>query len=138
TVTVPAYGIVRGELNQQLSQRLQDGLRHSQTILVIEKREMENIVTLAAQRPTLQRLLSEQLVGELQTYLDVFQANTPLDQLYVTDLSGHWLAGTAQNEQAIALVSTAPVSDIGFVVGGIFLDEEFAQRLQQQTGFRYE
>ncbi len=138
TAIVPAYAIIRAELTAQMDQRLQEALHHSQTILEFEQSQVENIIALAAERPTLERLLREQAMSELQSYLEVFRNNTSLDQLYVTDHAGNWLAGAERNDEGIALSFTASVADAGFVTGGILLDSDFAERLLMQTGFRYE
>lgn len=138
TAMVPAYFIIRAELIAQVDQRLREALRHSETLLAFEQSQAEAVVRLAAGRPTLERLLREQDVNDLQSYLEVFRNNTSLDQLYVTDLSGNWLAGTRNDAEGVALSSSAPVADVGYVVGGIVLDAEFAERLQMQTSFRYE
>lgn len=138
TAIVPAYAIIRAELTAQMDHRLQEALHHSQTILEFEQSQIESIITLAAERPTLERLLREQAMDELQAYLEVFRNNTALDQLDVTDLAGNWLAGTNENGESLALSFTAPVADVGFVTGGVLLDMDFAERLQRQTGFRYE
>lgn len=138
TVIVPAYLLIRRELTEQLNQRLAEATQHSQSILAFEQLQLESIVTLAAERPTLERLMREQDTDELRTYLQNFQGNTPLDQFYVTDLSGRFLAGSIREESAMALSFTVPVRDTGFITGEILLDTAFAERLQNQTGFRYE
>lgn len=138
---VPAYALIRGELTSQLDQRLHEALDYSQAILKFEQSQLESTVTLAAERPTLNRLMQEQALDELQPYLEEFRANTPLDQLYVTDPTGNWLAGTplADTDSENMLLSfTAPVVDLGTVTGSIRLDDHFGDRLQQQTGFRYQ
>lgn len=138
TAMVPAYFIVRTELIEQVDQRLREALRHSETLLSFEQSQVETVVRLVAGRPTLERLLREQDANNLQSYLEVFRNNTSLDQLYVTDLSGNWLAGTSNDAEGTALSFSAPIADVGHVIGGMLLNEEFAQRLQMQTGFRYE
>lgn len=136
TTMVPAYLIIRADLTAQLDQRMQEALHHSQTILAFEQSQIENVVTLAAERPTLAQLLRAQSHDELQAYLEVFRSNTHLDQLYVTDLNGTWLGGTTPSE-ALVLTFTATVGDSALVTGGLVLDADFAARLQTQTGFQY-
>lgn len=135
---VPAYLLIRGELVTQFNQRLHDAVQHSQTILDFEQELLENTITLASQRPTLTQLMRERNVDELAAYLRIFQDNTSLDFLYVEDASGGFLAGTNRSTDRLALSFTTSVGDIGFVTGEILLDETFAVRLKEQTGFEYE
>lgn len=134
---VPAYLIVRAELMSQLDQRLHDALRHTQSLLELEQRQVENTVTLAADRPTLARLLRERSRDALHAYLEAFQANTRLTVFYVSDSQGEWLAGTPASDTGAMLAFRAPVQDVGFVSGGVLIDAAFLTRLQAQTTFTY-
>ncbi len=134
---VPSYLIIRAELIGQLNLRLQEALNHTQSLLMFEQSQVQNSITRAANDPTLRDLLRQPSRDELHTYLETVQANTPLNVFYVTDAAGDWLAGTPAPDDNAALVFSAPVSDAGFITGGVLLDADFAARLQTQTGFRY-
>ncbi len=135
---LPAYLLIRSELITQFDQRLHDAVQHTQTILSFEQEQLENTITLASQRPTLMRFMRERNLDELAAYLRVFQNSTSLDYLYVVDSSGEFLAGTTRPADRLTLSFTTPVDDLGFVTGGVLLDEAFAVRLREQTGFHYE
>lgn len=135
---LPAYGLVRNELAQQVENRLEDARQHSQIILDFEQVQLQNVVMLASQRPTLHHLLVNQNQAELDIYLEVFRQNTALDYLYVSDESGvPILQSDSHLESDIHLTDTQSVDNVGYVTGVIRLDDEFAARLGQQTGLVY-
>ncbi|HEX2621238.1 MAG TPA: hypothetical protein VHL11_13855, partial [Phototrophicaceae bacterium] len=135
---LPTYIIIRNELERQTWLRVQDARQNSNVILEFERAQLEKTVTLAAQRPTLKRLASEQNYVELDDYLRDFQTNTTLDFLYLDDASGKYLSGIRPDSQAVTIQITLPVEAAGFITGGILLDDEFAEQLHIQTGFTYE
>lgn len=135
---VPAYVLIRNELQQQTWQRLEDARRNTRIMLDFEQAQLVSTVTLAAQRPTLQRLLTEQDQAALTPYLQEFKQNTSLDYLYVTDAGGAYFAGEqpqTDSELLIAFTSELPTGEA--VTGAIQLDSELEARLHQQTGFIY-
>ena len=135
---LPAYILIRSELEHQVQSRLQDAHQHSRMILAYEQAQLENVVMLASQRPTLRRLLLEPDAVELESYLAVFLQNTSLDDLYVSEPGSQPLAGTDSNNLSRLFFSnTQPIADLGYVTGVIWLDAELAARLGQQTGLVY-
>jgi two-component system sensor histidine kinase VicK len=135
---LPAYVLIRNELQHQTQQRLEDARRNTRIMLDFEKAQLTSTVTLAAERPTLQRLLRDQDQAALNPYLHDFQQNTDLDYLYVTDATGGYFAGQQpESDEALLISVTVAIPTGGAVNGAIRLDTELADRLQQQTGFTY-
>lgn len=138
TAIVPAYVLVRNELEQQVKNRLNDARLHSQTILDFEQAQLQNVVMLASQRPTLRRHMTENNMAEIENYLTIFRQNTELDELFISDSSGKpLLEASSENQSALYFADTQPVADLGYITGRIWLDSEFATRLSQQTGLVY-
>jgi PAS domain S-box-containing protein len=158
---VPAYWLIRTELEQQAWAHVADGGRATLALIEAEQTRLVDMAVLTAQRPTLRRLLREGDTEALSEYLRVFQANAELAILTVRDASGGIQAEDMLpaawsdlpysqdvtfyplpgRESRLALLASRPVVDeqsgalVGYVTVGIFLDEDFVRQLENKTGF---
>jgi PAS domain S-box-containing protein len=159
---VPAYWLVRSQLEQQAWARVADGERITLALLEAERARLADLATLTTQRPTLQTMLREGgSASALSDYLRAFQTSVELDILIVRDASGQPLAGSAPWSawadlpftrgvafqplpgpgSGLILVASQPVLDnqsgrlLGHITAGILLDDDFTQQLAAQSGF---
>ena len=89
---IPAYWIIRDRLEKEAWARVSDGGQLTLALLDTEEECLVNIATLAAQRPTLERLLQEGEEDALDAYLQIFQVGVEIDVLIAYDASGQHLA----------------------------------------------
>ncbi|MBN1966815.1 MAG: HAMP domain-containing protein [Anaerolineae bacterium] len=157
---VPAYALVRAELESQAWARVADGGRVTLALLHAEQARLANLASLAAQRPTLRGLLAAGNGMALSDYVRDFQASIGLDILIVRDGSGYRLTddvrlpamceGLPLEVTTTFCVVTDPVPSLallahqairdgmgataGYVTVGVLFDAAFAQQLAGQTG----
>jgi PAS domain S-box-containing protein len=158
---VPAYIIIRTELDRQSWTHVADGGRVTLALLETEKIRLENLAVLVSQRPTLQNLVQRGDMDALNEYLQTFQKTVDLDVLVLSDKSGQVLAmgeeflstiGPSFSQEAafqalpgartqLALSVSRPVPvDTGqdlFVTVGIILSDDYATKLASATGFEH-
>jgi PAS domain S-box-containing protein len=156
---VPAYWLIRTELERQVWERVADGQRATLALLEAEKDRLVNLASHAAQRPTLQSLAGGDDPAALSDYLQTFKNGVDLDILIVRDANGGFVAGDANAFHAVAppylqeaafytfanpkpelaLLATSPIpgdqADKSFVTVGMILDDDFVKRLAMETGF---
>jgi len=156
---IPAYVLVRNELQNQILARVKDGERATQVFLNTEKIRLINLANHTAQRPTLQELLQGNNRARLSDYLHNFKTGVGLDILFICDSSGEFTVGdTNKNgccginppgetyfyspvcfENQIVILAQHPLfgdlSENFNVTVGRFIDNEFARELAQGTGF---
>ncbi|MEA1977772.1 MAG: cache domain-containing protein, partial [Chloroflexota bacterium] len=158
---VPAYLIIRSELEQQAWARLANGVQITQTLLANEQDRLLDLGNLTSQRPTLRRYLIEGSTARLREYLREYQLSVDLDILFAYDANCSPLTPDAlpnlctdlllsgqpssleivDTEPRLVFVVHQPVFDelgsqlLGYVTLGVYLDEEFASRLASASGF---
>jgi signal transduction histidine kinase len=135
-VMTPVYLLVRAELEGEMWRRMDDGLRYTQTLLDAQFADLRRTVLLAAERPTLARLLRDGTADELAAYLREFQNNTALDTLAVTNTAGRVIGGTLPPD-GLSMIYSAPTESGASVIGAVRLDAALAAQLQAKTGFQY-
>ncbi len=121
-----------------------------------------DLATLTANRPTLKRLTVQGDVAMLVDYLQTLEAETELDSLQVCDADNQPVAQVGQPADAnlcdlageadfytlpggttdqIWLLAASGITDgtnnLGRVIAGIVLDDEFAAQMQSQTGLAH-
>jgi hypothetical protein len=158
---VPAYIIIRTELDRQSWTHVADGGRVTLALLETEKIRLENLAVLVSQRPTLQNLVQRRDMDALNEYLQTFQKTVDLDVLVLSDKSGQVLAKGAEFNSSVgspfsqeaafqalpgartqlALSVSRPVpvdmdQDL-FVTVGIILSDDYATKLASATGFEH-
>jgi len=158
---VPAYVGIRTELDKQAWKRVLDGGHVTMTLLETEKTRLENLAALVAQRPTLQALARQGNIEALNEYLQAFRETVALDILVLNDPSGKVLTAstggifslkapllqeTVYQELAgakpqLAMLVSKQVPDVepqeAYITAGIILDERFAKKLAEETGFEH-
>jgi two-component system phosphate regulon sensor histidine kinase PhoR len=160
---LPAYALIRGELERQAWDRVDRGAATSKALIEAELTRLSSLATLAAQRPTLRSLAGEPPSAELQTYLETFRSAAGVDDVLVTSttgdetaagsLSGALPCGEQVTEPAVvaipgsgagaALVAGADVVEeggsriLGTVTVARLLDEGYLADLGAITGLRY-
>jgi len=158
---VPAYLLIRSELENQAWIRVSDGGRVTTALLKTEKTRLENLAALLVQRPTLKELALQRDTDALNQYLQAFQESVALDILVLSDESGQVLAKGAESypiveslslqgatfqalagpRSQLALSVSKPILvDVGqelYVTAGILLDDSYAKKLASETGFEH-
>src|SRR3990170_1579065 len=66
---LPAYSLIRTELERQARSRVEQGATSSLALLNAEQAQLDQLATLAAQRPTLRSILQEGNRQEVEAYL---------------------------------------------------------------------
>ena len=111
---LPAYWLIRDELEHQAWERLGNAERVTLSLLEAEKSNLSSLATLTSQRPTLQLYLREGAIQDLSDYLNKYTAGSDLDILIVYDISGQPIA----NGNSISLNQELPYPiDITYFVG---------------------
>ncbi len=161
SVSIPAYVIIRAELDKQAWTHVIDGGNVTMALLETEKNCLENLADLIVQRPTLQDLAQQRDTEGLNKYLQTFQRTVDLDILFLTDKSGQALSYGSENTSSIgslfsqeavfqvlpgarpqlALLVRKPISvdmdqEISITVG-VILDDNYAKTLASETGFEH-
>ena len=136
---VAAYRVMRSEFDTQINHRIADTQRFSSGIIQLEAANLEYMLSVAAQRPTLIRLMTQQDSATLEEYLTEFRQDTPLDFLYVTNPAGEIVAGQplADNTHPGLLTVQKPVGALGYVHGGLNLEFALNHRLVSPEDFQF-
>lgn len=161
SVGVPAYIIIRTELDKQAWTYVTNGGRVTSALLETDKVRLENLAVLVAQRPTLQDLVRRSDINALNSYLQTFQRTVNLDFLVLSDRSGQVLATGAElfssvefpflpeafyhsldgaRPQLTLLVSKPIPIDLDqelYITVGMILDDDYARKLASETGFEH-
>ncbi len=161
-VGLPAITLIRNQIEHQAWAQVNQGSQATQALYTATQSNINDLVTLTAQRPTLKQLLDQGDVALLSDYLQTLQKGTDLDLLKVCDRDKQPLARTGESlsggicesamgagfyilssetEKQIWLLAADTIEDgasvIGRVVVGITLDEAFAQKMKSQTGLEH-
>jgi PAS domain S-box-containing protein len=158
-VGIPALFIIRDQLDRQARALLEQGSQTTQAVLARWQSDLDNLTILTAQRPTLQRLIEQNNLAELQPYLVTLQGGARADLVLICSPSqtiliqvgqvvgaemcsalqaGIYLEETPSGAQGW-LLSTRIISDDGpspQVVLGVQIDDAFARQLQNDTGMQ--
>ncbi len=158
---VPAYLIIRSELEQQAWARLADSVQITRILLRKEQDRLLDLGNLTSQRPTLRRYIREGDTEKLRGYLDVYQSSVDLDILFAYDVNCLPLTPDSSPNlcadlpvsilpSSLEVLDTEPrvvsvvyqqVFDdldnelLGYVTLGVYLDDEFASQLASASGF---
>ncbi len=85
---LPAILLIRGQLHQQAWEQVEHGSRAAQALYEANQKEMDDLATLSAQRPTLRELLSHGTQDELAAYLATLQQGSGLDLVLICSGDG--------------------------------------------------
>lgn len=151
---IPAYWLTRTQLERQAWSQVESARSATNSLLQAEQVRLENLAGLFAERPTLQRLIREENLAELPSYLRNFQSQSQLDILLFCDSLGRVMAGalthsdclsnskegfTVLEDEAALLVRQDVVDEasgewLGEALAGIWLDQPFLVQLAADTG----
>ncbi|TET37856.1 MAG: HAMP domain-containing protein [Anaerolineales bacterium] len=158
---IPAYLIIRSELQQQAWSRLADGSQITRTLLGNEQDRLVDLGNLTSQRPTLRKYMIKGSTERLREYLRVYQSSVDLDILFAYDADCHPLTLdsspnlcmdllVSSQRSSLEVLDTEPrlvsvvhqqVFDdinnqlLGYVTLGVYLDDEFVSQLASASGF---
>ena len=157
---VPAYWIIRSELERQVAARLGGARQTTSALFEVGLAGVEDVAHISAERPTLRRMLADHEVSSMTAYLETLRAGADVDTLAVVDADGALsLAGAAEParllasletgaqfvllsepSQALALAARQEIVDAGLGrnLGAVFavtrVDDDFARQLAEETG----
>jgi two-component system, OmpR family, sensor histidine kinase ResE len=156
-VGLPAILVVNDQLGKQARARLEQGYQTTHILISNKLNDLSYLALLTAQRPTLQRLVLENDLVELDEYLEIFRQGASLDAVLLCDGSSHliWQVGEFISNQACQVDDAAIIGEEGSeyqgwmlasqffpeqaqdirVVVGTQLDDDFASQLREETGF---
>jgi len=151
---VPAFLLARSQLETQARQRVAATARGTQSLYDAAERRVVDLAALLAERPTLRRLIEDDDLSAIETYLRAFQEQSELDAILLCD--GERVVVTTESSIAVcpphvergvylldgrpALLAGQPIfSDdipetIGMVIAATWLDVELLSQLSASTG----
>lgn len=161
-IGLPALWLIRDQLERQAWAQVEQGTRTVRALYAAQQSELNNLAILTAQRPTLQQLLVRAEQITLPAYLRTLQEGADLDLIIVCDPHDQIIAQVGQNFPAnpclaeesggfyevsneslpqIWLLATQTIeregTNLGQVIVGVRLSDEFAAQIQAQTGLEH-
>jgi len=160
TVGVPAIWLMQNQVDRQAWAQVEQGQRVTVALYASHSREILNLATLTAQRPTLQELLAQNDIDGLTEYLITLQSGAGLDSIVICDpedkavASTHikipesicttWKIGDYQYEEKIpevCLTAYQSMENQTGYLGNAFvcssMDDKFEAQLRDQTGLEH-
>ncbi len=160
---LPAIWLIRDQLERQAWAQVEQGSRAAQALYAAGQSEITDMTTLTAQRPTLHQLLAQGEETALSAYLRTLQASAGFDLVLVCDLARQMVAqsgqapaenlctaGTPTGLRVVSgstaaqlwlltahTISDGMASQLGTVIVGTALDDEFAAQMRAQTGLEH-
>lgn len=158
-IGLPAMWLLRDQLDRQAWAQVDQGSRAAQALYAAKQNEVAGLAVLTAQRPTLHALVLRGDQAELRSYLHTLQTGARLDLILVCTAAGATLAQVGQefpanicgsgNPDGFYVVPGQPLpqvwlvaareingadAELGRVIVGVTLTDEFAEQLHAQTG----
>jgi PAS domain S-box-containing protein len=157
---LPAIWVVRDQLTRQAWAQVEDGSIAAQALYRARESELAGLATLTAQRPTLHQLLQQRDQARMTAYLKTLQEGSGLDVVLVCvdgqvlsqagevipgpcarrlTSSFYWVPAGALPEAWLLAAHTVEetTGELGTVVVGIGLDDEFVDQMATQTGLEH-
>ncbi|MFW6097026.1 MAG: ATP-binding protein [Chloroflexota bacterium] len=159
---LPEIRLIQDRFQRETWGRLEQGRIGGRALYLAVQTEIANTAILAAQLPTLQEQVATQAVVDLQDYLQTLETNLNLDLVAVCDPQDQVLAiigvefrngacGPESRAQymivdddagaEVWLIARQPIRRedgvLGMVVTGLHLDDEFAERMRDQTALEH-
>lgn len=151
---LPAYWLTRSELKRQAWSHVASARQATASLLAAEGAQVESVVTLLSERPTLQRLLREGNAAELTAYLETFQQRSGSNRIFLCAEQGQPLppalllaecpppvapqyrlfAGQAALVAVRSVLDATSEQPLGQVVLVNWLDQAFLRQLAASTG----
>lgn len=153
--------IIRSEWEQNTWDRVLNGGQATQTLLKNEQERMATLAALASQRLTSLGLIQESTSRVLSDFIRAFQTEVDLDVLVICDSSCQSLVEKSTSieysamlskqdttflvlhgsDPKLVLLASQPIYEersdhlLGYVMSGVFLDDEFTHQMAIATGF---
>lgn len=160
TVGIPAIWLLQNQLDHQAWAQVEQGQRVTTALYTSQTKEILDLATLTAQRPTLQELLEQNDIITLTNYLVTLQRGAAIDIIVICDPIGQlvvttdptipktvcssWKAGNYQADLSIpqvCLTAHQPIDNSAGYIGEAFvcriLDDDFEIQLRDQTGLEH-
>lgn len=151
---VPAYWLTRNQLERQTWANVENARQATASLFQAEQNQLNDLVTIFAERPTLRRLVQTGALAELTPFLEAFQAQSRVDLLLFCQTNGKRVAGSTRLEQCppitspqflvidgqpALVVSRAVQSNpgegqLGIATAALWLDHSFLQQMAANTG----
>lgn len=158
-IGLPALWLINRQFERQAWAQVAQGIRASQALNADRQSEVRSLSDLTAQRPTIRNLLSSQELQALPEYLGTLQQATDLDAIVIcspegsplaftvdwpareacslTDGAGY-LASRPPHQHPVLLYARSEIegadASLGWVLVGLYLDDEYAAMLKAGTG----
>ena len=97
TVGIPAIWLLQNQLDRQAWAQVEQGQRVTIALYASHYKEILNLATLTAQRPTLKELLTQNDIPALTDYLITLQIGAGLDRIVICDPEDQLVATTDNN-----------------------------------------
>jgi len=160
TVGLPAIWLLQNQLDRQAWSQVEQGQQAAIALYSARYREILNLATLTAQRPTLQELMAKGDLPALTNYLQTLKDGAGLTRIIVCDADDQIMATTDENVPA-ALCKTWKTGNYQYssripracltayqlienedgVLGEVFvcnqLDKDFVRQISQETGLEH-
>jgi signal transduction histidine kinase len=150
----PAFWLTQTQLERQAWAQVENIRQATRSLLQADESRLLSLAQLFAERPTLQRLVTERARTELQPYVAQFQSQSQLDLLAFCGIDGTLWASQppltacpTPDSRSVATVAGQPTllvsvpvradandAHLGTAVVGLWLDEAFLQQLAADTG----
>ena len=160
TVGLPAIWLLQSQLNLQAWAQVEQGQRVTAALYSSQTKEMLNLATLTAQRPTLQELLAQNDKPSLTKYLVTLQSGAGIDKIVICDpndliiastdpkiptsICHDWKTGIYHYDSSISqvcLTAHKPIETNTVYLGEAFvcrsLDNNFSIQLRDETGLEH-
>ncbi len=160
---IPTLWLIHRQLDQQAWAQVDSSLQAARALYDAKQQQMSGLARLAAQRPSLPTLLAEGDQEKLLEYLRTLQSGESVDLIVLCDTAGQALVSTGQSPRPdlcrdvqqgslfryLARGAAAGLADgllphlrvkagdLGSVVLGEQLDEEFVLQARRQTGLEH-
>ena len=161
-VGLPAILLIRNQVERQTWARVNQGSHATEALYSAWQRRISDLALLTSQRPTLSQLLSQEQGTALTNYLQTLQEETELDMMLICDPDQNPVIQTStansttmcrlQDPTGLQVFSSGtspqvwmmaahPIgdesTDLGQVVVGMLLDDEFSRQMSAQTSLEH-
>lgn len=160
TVGLPAIWLLQNQLDRQAWLQVEQGQSAVIALYNAQHREVLNLSTLTAQRPTLQELLIEDDILALTEYLHTLKQSAGLTQIIICDTENRMIATTDEHipesicqqwrngkyqysieSNQVCLSAHQPIGGPSGTLGEVFvcrqLDNAFASQIGEETGLEH-
>jgi len=159
---IPAFLLIRGQLNQQAWSQVDQGTRAAQALYAAHQHKVESIADLTAQRPTLHEFILDENSQALENYLQTLQESAEIDWILICNADQEDIISTlplrgstpCQDWKTSSIYgNTAETSNQAWMIGiswiekddipkikvivGTALDQDFTDQMQVETGLEH-